>query len=297
MRHQTDDTLDRPLGEPDSAPRWRAALRGPVVAGVGVLAVLIGASAAAAVDWLPIFRTEQVAAVPISRADLVQLPDLARYGDVDFTQKPDFREVGDGEAAGDATGLSAPDVRELPRGVTGKPQWLVGERVSAQFTFSAEEAAGAAGPAGDESVPAPPEGLDGSRFRLVAGPGLAAVWSSESGAPALAVARVVAPTASSSGASFETARDYLLSLPGVPSDLASQLRSFSGVGSTLPLVVPSETMESAETEVAGTTATLLTSRDGAMSAVVWVDDGVVTGVAGSLSADEVLSVARGLQTR
>ena len=32
-----------------------------------------------------------------------------------------------------------------------------------------------------------------------------------------------------------------------------------------------------------------------MAAVVWVDDGVVTAVAGSLSADEVLSVARGLR--
>ncbi len=32
-----------------------------------------------------------------------------------------------------------------------------------------------------------------------------------------------------------------------------------------------------------------------MAAVVWVDDGVVTVVAGSLDADEVLSVARGLR--
>jgi hypothetical protein len=31
--------------------------------------------------------------------------------------------------------------------------------------------------------------------------------------------------------------------------------------------------------------------------VVWVDDGIVTAVAGSLSADEVLSVARGLRWR
>jgi hypothetical protein len=32
-----------------------------------------------------------------------------------------------------------------------------------------------------------------------------------------------------------------------------------------------------------------------MAAVVWVEDGIVTAVAGSLSTDEVLSVARGLQ--
>jgi hypothetical protein len=32
-----------------------------------------------------------------------------------------------------------------------------------------------------------------------------------------------------------------------------------------------------------------------LSAVLWVRDGVVTAVAGSLSADEVLTVARGLR--
>ena len=42
---------------------------------------------------------------------------------------------------------------------------------------------------------------------------------------------------------------------------------------------------------------MFTSRDGALAGVVWVDDGVVTAVAGSLSADEVLSVARGLRWR
>ena len=42
-------------------------------------------------------------------------------------------------------------------------------------------------------------------------------------------------------------------------------------------------------------ATVLTSRDGRMAGVVWVRDGVVTAVAGSLSADEVLTVARGLR--
>jgi hypothetical protein len=33
-----------------------------------------------------------------------------------------------------------------------------------------------------------------------------------------------------------------------------------------------------------------------MAGVVWVDDGIVTAVAGSLSDDEVLSVARGLRS-
>jgi hypothetical protein len=99
----------------------------------------------------------------------------------------------------------------------------------------------------------------------------------------------------SSGVPFATARDYLLSLPGVPAKLASQLRSFSGNGTTLPLPVPAGLVASSTADVAGMSATVLTSRDGTMAGVVWVKDGVVTAVAGPLSADEVLSVARGLR--
>jgi hypothetical protein len=121
------------------------------------------------------------------------------------------------------------------------------------------------------------------------------VWSSGSGAPALVVGRAVAPTAFSSGAPFETVRDYLLSLPGLPEDVAAQLRSFTADGSTLPLPVPADQVTTSSAEVDGVPATVLTTNDRALSAVVWVDDSVVTVVAGSLDEDEVLSIARDLR--
>src|SRR5829696_1353195 len=277
-----------------SARRRRAALRRPVVAVTGVVALLAGAGAAAAADWLQIFRTERIAPVTVARADLVALPDLTAYGRVKVTGEADVREVADAAAAQQATGLPVPMVSELPRGVTGEPAFQVGRRVSAVFTFSAERAARTAAAAG-ETLPPPPPGLDGSQFRLVAGPGLAVLWSEGRGVPALVVARAVAPTAYSSGVPFTTARDYLLSLPGLPEDIASQLRSFSGDGTTLPLPLPAELVTSSAADVGGVPATVLTSRDGTVAGVIWVDDGVVTAVAGSLSADEVLSVARGLR--
>jgi hypothetical protein len=276
------------------ASRWRARLRSPVVAGVGVVALLAGAGAAAAADWLQIFRTEQIAPVTVTQSDLVELPDLSAYGEVEVIEEPNVREVGDAAAAEEATGLSVPQVSELPRGVTGEPTFQVGDQLSVEFTFSAEKAEQAAARAGETLPPSPP-GLDGSQFRLVAGPGLTAVWSEARGVPAMIVARVVAPTAYSSGIPFETARDYLLSLPGLPENVASQLRSFSGDGTTLPLPIPAELVTSSTADVGGVPAKVLTSRDGMMVGVVWVDDGIVTAVAGSLSADEVLAVARGLQ--
>jgi len=163
------------------------------------------------------------------------------------------------------------------------------------FTFSADKTARSAAAAG-QTLPPPPPGLDGSQVRLVAGPGLAEVWTQPStNLPALVVARAVAPTAFSSGASFTDVRDYLLSLPGIPENLATQLKTFSADGTTLPLPIPVDLATSTPTQVKGSPATLLSSRDGSMAAVVWVKDGIVTAVAGALSGSEVVSIAQDLR--
>jgi hypothetical protein len=283
-----------PVATPARASRWRRAVRSPVLAAFGVAVLVTGASAAAAADWLQIFRAQKTVAVSVTEADLVQMPDLSAYGELQVTDEVNVSQVADAAEAEARTGLSAPQVGELPKGVTGVPTFQVADQGSVVFTFSADQAAKAAKTAG-EALPPPPDGLDGSRFRLVAGPGLAEVWSESRGVPALVVARAVAPTAFSSGVPFATARDYLLSLPGLPKDLVRQLRSFSGDGTTLPLPVPAEYVTTSTADVGGNEATVLESRDGSMAGVVWVEDGVVTAVAGSLSTDEVLSVARGLK--
>lgn len=280
-----------------SAPptrRWRTALRSPVVAVVGAVAILAGASTAAATNWLEIFHAEQITPVVAPQADLGRLPELDAFGEVEVSQKIDIRQVTDAEAAARATGLSVPRVGELPQGVRGEPAYHVGKRVQATFTFSAEKTARTAAAAGGTLPPLPP-GLDGSQFRLSAGPGVAAVWAQDRPVPAMVVIRAVAPTAQSTGIPFETARDYLLSMPGLPQNVASQLRAFSADGTTLPLFAPIEKQRTFTADVGGTPATVVASRDEVLAGVVWVDDGVITAVAGSLSTDEVLAVARGLR--
>jgi hypothetical protein len=269
-------------------------MRRPVVAAVSALVLLTGAGVAAANDWLPIFQTERVDPIEITSTELVQLPDLSAYGDLEVTQEPATEEVGDAATALERTGLAVPEVSALPEGVTGEPIYRVAGVGSATFTFSADKAAQAAAAEG-EALPPGPAGLDGSQLRLEAGPGVAAVWAQPTGVPTLVVARVVAPTVYSSGVPFETVRDYLLSLPGLPAGLADQLRDLSADGGTLPLPVPAELVTSSTADVGGAEATVLTSRNGLFAGVVWVEDGVMTGVAGSLSADELLTVARDLR--
>ena len=282
------------LSAPPRPSRSRAVLRRPVVAALAVAVVLAGAGTAAANDWLQIFRTEQIVPVSLSAGDLVALPDLHAYGEVVVTGGGDLQEVPDAAAAAAQTGLDVPEVTSLPRGVSGEPIYQVGDQVNATFSFSADRAAQAAAQAG-ETLPPPPPGLDGSRVRLVVGPGVAQLWSSSAGAPALVVGRAVAPTAFSSGVPFETVRDYLLSLPGLPDDVAAQLRTFTADGATLPLPVPADEVTTSSAQVDGVPATVLQTRDRTLAAVVWVDDGVVTAVAGSLDVDEVLSIARDLR--
>ena len=273
--------------------RTRELLRRPLVAGVAAAVLVAGASTAAATDWLEIFKTEQVAPVRLSASDLNALPDLRAYGAVDVTGEGGVHQVANAAAAEAESGLDVPKVAALPAGVSGEPVYQVGGQVSATFTFSADRAAAAAAEAG-KSLPPPPEGVDGSRVRLVAGPGVAQVWQSSTGAPALLVGRAVAPSASSSGVPFEIVRNYILSLPGLPKDAAAQLRTFADDGS-LPLPVPAAEVDTSPATVNGERATVLTAKDGTIVAVVWVNEGMLTAVAGSLDKDEVLSVANGLR--
>src|SRR4051794_23665381 len=273
---------------------WRPAVRRPVVAALSAVVLLTGAGVAAANDWLPIFQTQRVDPIEVTSTDLVAVPDLSAYGDLEITKEPEHEQVADAATARERTGLDVPEVAELPAGVTGDPAYQVAGTVSATFTFSAAKAAQAASAAG-ETLPPPPAALDGSSLRLEAGPGVAAVWSQPTGVPTLVVARIGAPKVFSSGVPFETVRDYLLSLPGLPADLADQLRDLKPGGGTLPLPVPADLVTSSTADVHGNEATVLTSRNGLFAGVVWVEDGVMTGVAGSLSADELLSVARGLR--
>ncbi|HEV2761101.1 MAG TPA: hypothetical protein VGV86_16190 [Acidimicrobiales bacterium] len=274
--------------------RSRGVLRRPAVAALAVAVVLTGAGTAAANDWLQIFRTKRIAPVTFSTSDLIALPDLSAYGELDVTSEVDVNPVADKAAAAAATGLRVPEVTTLPRGVSGEPGYQVGREASATFTFSADRAARTAAEAG-RTLPAPPPGLDGSQVRMVAGPGVAAIWRQPTGVPALFVGRAVAPKAFSSGVPFETVRDYLLSLPGLPEGVATQLRTFTGDGSTLPLPVPADRMTTSSAQVGEVQATVLASRDRLLAAVLWVDDGVVTVVAGSLDPGEVVSIARELR--
>jgi hypothetical protein len=281
------------------------AVRRPVTAAVVAgLVVLSGGAAAAATDWLPLFRVEKVTPVTVSDSDLAgvdqlfgqmrQLSELSAFGEL--VTPPDVRpsSVPDAATAAARTGLVVPRISALPTGVEGSPGYQVVDRQKAEFTFSAAKAAQAARARG-VALPPMPASLDGTRLRVEGGPGVAVVWQRSSGPPTLVVARVKAPTGQTQGASLAVLRDYLLSMPGISPGLALQLRGVSLDGTTLPIPIPSSMATSSQVDVAGVQATLVETKDRTVAGVFWVERGEFNLVSGSLSRDEVLGVARGLR--
>jgi hypothetical protein len=244
--------------------------------------VLAGAGTAAASGWL---ETETTQAEPLvfDPSALVGLPDLSAYGELTVLREPQPRRVADRVAASAVTGLELPVVAARSHGIRSDPVYVVTDEARAVFTLSTGRDGWATAQ------------LDGTRIQLAAGPAAAALWPGVTGMPALIVARAVAPTATSSGVPLETVCEYLIERSGLPDDLAQRLRSFAADGSALPLPVPGSHVDTSLTEVGGVAATVLSTADGTLAAVVWLDDGVITIVAGSLGEDELLTIARGLR--
>src|SRR5688572_17748518 len=100
------DERPRRVATTPAAPRWRTALRSPVLAVAAVVALLAGASAAAAANWLQIFHTERIAPVTAPQFELAQLPELEAFGTLEITEKVNVRRVADAAEAQRASGLA-----------------------------------------------------------------------------------------------------------------------------------------------------------------------------------------------
>ena len=168
--------------------------------------------------------------------------------------------------------------------------------MTATFTFSGGARRAGRRGGGQGAAAGRRRGSTAAQVRLEAGPGVAQVWTSAAGAPGPGRGPRGRPDRVLLRRAFEVVRDYLLSLPGLPASSPRSCGRSPRDGSTLPLPVPGRPGEhDAGATSAARRATVLPTRDRALAAVVWVEDGVVTAVAGSLDADEVLAVARGLR--
>jgi hypothetical protein len=122
-------------------------------------------------NFVKIFEPQQFQAVQVRPDSLRGLPDLSQFGEMKFTSTPTFTPVADTAAAQARTGLTVltPDAGSLPSRVGAGRSVVVMGPMQASFTFSAAKAQAWATAHG-KTLPAMPQGLDGSTITVEAGP-------------------------------------------------------------------------------------------------------------------------------
>ncbi len=261
---------------------------------IGAVGTVIAGTAAAA-TLTTVFAPTHVVPVSLSQSDLRAIADFAglgdsqalgglpgpngsrtlRFGTLTWSSATPHPASSLAVAAGQA-GFPVSLPTHLPKGVGAANQFVVQPRVKATVTFN-----GAA------------RGLAGNSVTLDAGPAVLTEYGGAggSGVPTLAVATMRRPTAHSTGASLSQIEAFLLDQPGIPPQLAEEVRLLGDLRTALPVPVPSGAAVHS-VRVGGWPAVLLADSSNAASAVVWEDgQGMLHVVAGILDSRDVLNVA------
>ena len=311
---------------PSTTPGWAAArlrFRRPLRPAIAVaLAALMGLTLVGtgiAGDLIKIFEPERVVAVPVDLQTLHSLPDLARYGTITVVRDPVPARAATLQEAAERTGLDllSPS-RSLP--VSGPERIDTLSSGTASFTFDAAKASAVSG----ENVASLPENIDGSSLFLQAGPAVIQTFGGPmdpqgeraameeaakvaaapeqanlsallSSLPDLMIVQMKSPVLSSNGPSVSEYREALLALPDLSPALKAQIEAIGDPSSTLPLPVPVDMASSRQVDINGTPGLAVGDNTGVGSGVVWQSGGVVRAVAGTLSEDEVLAIARSMR--
>ncbi|MEO8632181.1 MAG: hypothetical protein ABI466_02395 [Chloroflexota bacterium] len=307
LRARLDAERITPLSRGASTPRGNAVniwVRGLAAAATVALVATLLTVSGLAETILTIFEPKQLVAVPITTTDLSGAPSFDAYGTLTWTEQPRPYDVPDVRVAARESGMTVLIPSNLPAGV-GAPRYGVMPKTTATFTFSAEKTRQAA--AAQKRTPPPmPANIDGSKLFITGGPAVVAFYddgtqstgasgaSPFSGMPKLIVAQGKPPVVQSDGVTVEQLQSYLLAQPGISPQLAAQIRAIKDPSSTLPVPIPVDMATSKKVTVQGVEGIFVGDSTGLGSAVIWQKDGIVYGVAGTLTEQQVLAVANSL---
>jgi hypothetical protein len=282
-------------------PAARPALA--LVAAVTVLALVVVAFTFSGL----FFKPTTVKTVPVTVADVQALSQLADYGTLKWTTRPDLHVAVNAADASAVAGFQAPAVSSstLPRGVSSNITYAAMPQAQAVFTFSAEKAAASAAAHG-KPLPRLPAGMDGATLTITAGPAIAEVYgnlnqpqsatnTSEVNLPQLVVAKSVTPTATSTQVTVKQLEDYILAQPGISDQLKKAVKAVGDPSTTLLIPVPVGYATSSQVTVQGVEGVALGDNTGLGSGVVWVKSGYVYAVIGSVKQSDALNIANNLK--
>jgi hypothetical protein len=139
-------------------------------------------------------------------------------------------------------------------------------------------------------------GVAGSSVTIDAGPAVVAEYSGagRTGVPTLAVVTMRRPTAQSTGAGLGQIEAFLLSRPGIPPQMAEEIRLLGDLRTILPVPVPPGASVHS-VQVGRWPGVLLADSSNAAAGIVWEDgQGLLHAVVGILDSQDVLNVANQL---
>jgi hypothetical protein len=148
-----------------------------------------------------------------------------------------------------------------------------------------------------------PAGMDGSTLTVTIGPVVGEIFGDlKSGStsdptqlgPLLIVGEATAPVVTSSYASAKQLEDYLLAQPGITPSLAAAIRALGDPSKTLPIPVPIQFATSTTVSVNGVSGLALGDNTGLGAAVIWIKNGVIYGVAGTVKQADLVTFANQL---
>ena len=285
-------------------------------ASVALVAVLLTASGVAE-TILTIFEPKQVTAVQITPNDIATAVNgLESFGTLTWSTPPKPYDVPDAKTAASDSGLAIVRPGILPAGISdANLRFGVMPKTTATFTFSADKTRQNATRIG-RTPPPMPANIDGSKLFITGGPAVVQFYADVplpnvdpraspktttttpggplAGLPKLVIAQGKAPVVQSDGVTVEQLQQYLLAQPGVTPELAAQIRAIKDPSSTLPIPIPVNMATSKNVTVQGVPGVFVGDSTGLGSAVIWQKDGIVYGVAGTLSESEIMTVANSL---
>ena len=282
-------------------------LKGLAAAASVVLVLTLLTVSGVAETILTIFEPKQVVAVPITSTDIqTAMNSLQSYGTLEWSTKPEPAMVPDAATAARESGLTVVRPGALPGSVNPlSVHWGVMPKTTATFTFSAAITTASAAKLG-RTPPPMPANIDGSKLFITGGPAVLQVYGDlpKAGAstsadplaavPQLIIAQGKAPTVQSNGVTVEQLQAYLLAQPGITPQLAAEIKAIKDPSSTLPIPVPVNMGTSKDVTVQGVHGVFIGDTTGLGSVVIWEKDGIVYGVAGTLSESDIMAVANSL---
>jgi hypothetical protein len=275
-------------------PRWLLPVAAMATAAAFACAFVFTPLGGYAGAFLTIFQPREFQPITLSTADMHQLR-LFRNADEIGTQrvvvKPRRTYFSSVSAAQKYVAFPLREPGTLPSGFGTVHSYFVFSPGALSLTFNAARAQAFARRS-HETLPPMPASLNGTTVMLRSGDVFNAHYETGKSGRFFELIEMQAPRVTSTGASLQTLKRYVLAMPKISPALASQIRALGE--NSIPVPVNIEKQYAQHVSVDGVQGLAIGDNTGLGAGVLWQKGGIMYVVGGPLSMADVLTVANGL---